>query len=732
MQMALCHGPINAVHSIRFKDKVGWTGTVTNPGGGAGYMTFANNWGLFGGDDLEGGVGGQIEIGFGDPLQTLVGVNNDGTTDPAAYIPWMVTHPSAPTMGTHYRGLAVINFLDFYWGTNPYVGDVAVEVSRYWAGWYPSTRQIGVDSNAIHIIYESVINDQWGMGYPEDSLDQTSFIAAAARLYSESLGLSMTWSDQKSIEEFIDDILDQIDGTFFYDTALGKWKISLIRSDDPVFKAVGPSNIRMTSFSRRMIGETVNQLTAKWVNPTTEEYQSITVQDSAAIQSCNGQVIPGTKEYSGVRNEALCIRLAQRDLQALSATLATAEVTANRELWDVNPGHILELSWPAYGIVALRMRVTNVTHASSQRGDISLTLVEDVFGQVSGDFVSTNPPGWVDNRQDATPFDVLAPFEIPFWFVWQAMGGTAPSELVTFGAVLPVSANTGIRAAVLNAKATTPSGSSYSVVDTDNATPSAIIGSTLVPEFTTITSLVAGTLSGDSRIGLDSYAVLGDGDTAEIVRVTGPATGINITLERGLMDTHPRDWPTGTRIYFIGMENFPADMTVRSMAALVTYKVTMQTSTSATTLADVPETPVLLSGRQGRPYPVGNVRIEGDYWPVTVISDTGSLDVQWSTRNRMLQTGTNQIAWNAGSVPIEDGTTTLLILEQGGIVVASKEVTTVGTSLSLAGVAPGVSTLIVRTIRNDLDNYQDFEHTFTLTMTPPVGFGGQWGGEWGG
>lgn len=727
MNLGLCHGPVDAIRSITIKDKIAWSGNLRSNQNGVTGIGSINAPGLFGGDDLEGGVSGIFEVGWGGANQQIKGVNSDGTTSVAPLRAIGVGRPFMPTMSTQYRGLAVLNLHDFYWGTNPYLGDVAVEVERYFRDWFPELAQIGLDANPAHIIYEAVTSDQWGMAYSPDQLDDDSMRVAAGILYNEGLGLSMTWSEQSTIEDFIGTILPQIDGSFYFNPRLGKWALKLVRAGDPVVHRLDPSNFKLGNFTRRALGETVNEMTVRWVSPETEEYVALTIQDTANIMA-TGQTIPGSKNYPGVRSEALAGKLGLRDLASVSATLASCEGTADRSAWNLNPGDLIELVWPAHNIALLRMRVASTSFVQNSN-DIKLNLVEDVFGQNLSSFTGTNTPGWQDGRLPPGQFDVLAPFELPFWFVYQAMAGVVPAAEVAFGAVLPVSINKNVLQAALFALKVSPTSSVYEQVDADGATPSALISQDLARGVVSTVTLLMSSLSEASKIGPDTYAVIGDGENAEMVRVVGEV-GATITLERGIMDTHPAEWPQGTRIFFIGEGSFPYDPTARTMAEVVDYKVTMQTSLGMTTVDEVPVTSLLMAGRQGSPYPVANVTVGGTYWPAEVTATANSLNVSWSTRNRLLQNGAFQIRWDEASIAPEAGATVLVFAMQGDEVVSSVHITdpAVNTAvLPLEGVSNGVTTVYVRTLRDGLINYQDYQHTFDLDGIVPTGWGESWG-----
>ena len=281
MSLAICHGPIDALRAIKVKDKNAWLGNLRRNADNDDTKTGRSSQnGLFGGDLQEGGVGGFFEVAFGGINQTLMGVNPDGTTTTAPQVALGVKFPYMPAKGTNYRGIAMVNFFDFYWGTNPYISDIAFKIEVFFDKWFPERKQIGINANPAHIIYECLTDTQWGLGYDPINLDEDSFRVAAATLFNEGLGLSLSWAETSTIEEFIDTINDQIDATFFYSQLTEKWTLRLIRPNDPVVDVpLSPANCRLNTFTRRMYGETVNELTVRWVNPETEEYQALTIRD---------------------------------------------------------------------------------------------------------------------------------------------------------------------------------------------------------------------------------------------------------------------------------------------------------------------------------------------------------------------------------------------------------------------------------------------------------------------
>ena len=236
------------------------------------------------------------------------------------------------------------------------------------------------DMNPAHIVRECLTNTDWGMGLPTSMIDDASFTAAADTLYAEGFGLSLSWTGQSSIEEFINEILNHIDGAYGVDPATGKLFIKLIRggySLSGLFELT-PDNCRITSFQRKAVGELTNEIVVTWTNPQTEQEETVVVHDLANFDA-QGGIISSSRNYYGIRTSALALRCAMRELGKASQATATFEVEANRSAWAVKSGDVVKVTYPEYGLNQLPCRVASVNYGAPGSMGIKIALAEDVF-----------------------------------------------------------------------------------------------------------------------------------------------------------------------------------------------------------------------------------------------------------------------------------------------------------------------------------------------------------------
>lgn len=100
---------------------------------------------------------------------------------------------------------------------------------------------------------------------------------------------------------------------------------------------------------RRAPSDLVNSVTVRFTDAWTDDTGAVSVTDTARVQSM-GEVIATTLDYPGIRYQGLAIRVAERDLHALSVPLLTGEIVVNREGADLGPGDVIRLRSERLGL----------------------------------------------------------------------------------------------------------------------------------------------------------------------------------------------------------------------------------------------------------------------------------------------------------------------------------------------------------------------------------------------
>jgi hypothetical protein len=623
LHLVFCHA-LDALLGIRVGEKWAWNGVV-----GDNTAISIRQPTLFGGEGREGGVVGTVDACFGRAsqgrnsyLQSVLGV-----TIPA------------------YRGLfSLVARKCMLSANNPYIKEWSILGRRSHIGWRDDLADIAgddgqIDMNPAHIILEALINTTWGgLGYPVADLDLASFQTAANLLHAEGLGLSLLWAKNTSIEDFVKIILDHIDGMLFFSHATGLLTLRLVRSDYNIgaLPVLNKSNIlKLVEYSGPSATEAVNQVTVNWVDRENQP-QSVTVQDLAGFARTNGQVNAVTLDFPGIASASVAYRVAARELQQLCMPLSSCILVINRTQSGLEPGDCFNFTWEPLGIADMVMRVHAVEVGVHTDSQLRITAVRDVYGLGAISLTTPSTSLWVSPINEPAAAVNRQVGEMTWWQFVRLYGESEAvlaelddaSTLVVCYCGRPSSDALNYEMWTRNSGAT-----EWLRRDTDSFPFVATIAGAVGPAVSSTLTLTAPIDEDLVRVG--TYAAL----ESELVAVTAVDTTANtVTVDRGILDTIPVSHEAGARIWF--HQDFQGvDSTERAESEVVEVRMLPSTSTGRLALADAPTNTLTCAGRMMRPYPPGNVRINGERWPES-IGASDELVLTWAHRSRILQTVT--------------------------------------------------------------------------------------------
>jgi hypothetical protein len=175
--------------------------------------------------------------------------------------------------------------------------------------------------------------------------------------------------------------------------------------------------------------------------------------------------------------------------------------------------------------------------------------------------------------------------------------------------------------------------------------------------FASLTGLTAPAVAGFVLIG----EVGEDGN--EIAQITDDASDFD--LARGVLDTVPRAWPTGTKVWFVDGSTLFEDSRIHSAGELLDVKVLTRSSQGQLPLASATLHSQTLSERPWLPNRPANVTAYGDSWssPTDLIDATARPDpwvtMTWANRNR-LEEDSQVLLWTDATMTPETGQTTTI------------------------------------------------------------------------
>ena len=575
-----------------------------------------------------------------------------------------------------------------------------------------------VGMNPAHIIYQSLTDPDWGMGYPRDAFDDASFQAAANGLYAEGLGLALKWNSQTTIEEFTQVVADHAALVFGQDRRTGKFRMRLLRADYneadlPVFTR---HDVKVVRYQRPSLADTVNEIVIQYVDGLTgKEASTAPMQNLANIQG-QGRVVSQTLNFPGVNTHQLASRVGMRELQARSTPLWRFSLEAKRRFASLLPGEpfVLDLSDTPVG-VRLVMRAGDIDYGETADSVVRAECVEDVFAMPTTTYAADPGPG--GQPPDITPrVGPSSVFEVPYTELVQTIPAAElealPDDAGFVGAVALRPAGVPLNYALF----TRMGAADFEDAATGDYAPGGVLGHALTrdPEDR---ALVLSSANRLDQLVVGSGAFLGDGPGAETVRIDAvdPAT-LTVTVARGAGDTVPSDWPEGTRLWGFDVEA-AADPQQYVEGETVEAKVVNRTASGEISLEQAPTFAVPILSRQARPYPPADVRVNGLRFPTLVGTD---LVFTWSHRDRVLQADT-LLGWEEASVGPEPGATvtirmttpdeSLVLVERTGLAGSSETIT-------IQEINSSAALVTMFTERDGLESYQAVRWLIEFPILP--------------
>ena len=573
------------------------------------------------------------------------------------------------------------------------------------------------DMNPADMLWLCITDPQWGLGQPEYMLNKDAFLAAWNTLNQEDMYMSIVFDDEGQIQNIINLICEHIDASCFVDKRTNKWTIKLIRNDYAVESLVtlDESNVRSISdYEIRTAAEQVNQVTVTYWNKETGKNATTSALDPARIAQ-NG-LVNKPVEYDGFTNEKTAYRAAERDLHALSSPLKI--VTLNEVHPDfgrqLSVGDAFTWNWSVHGVDGAIMRVKSIDYGDAHDLSVKIEAIEDVFSTPMNSVAPYVPP--YENPANQAPIDnpTVRVIELPYY---DAVQLSSESEVNADLAEDPTLSKVAVIAArpqrnSINAELLTGQ-SIYSSKATLDYCPSAVLADD-IDRMQTVLSIKDG---GDlDLVVLNEWFLLDD----EKLTVTAIdlAAG-TVTVKRGVLGAVPQKHNAGAMLYFCD-EYLAMDSTDYYADESVNVKVLTNTSSAQLSQALAAVHAITLKGEAYRPYGPANVKINGIFMPLYI---DGGLQITWSNRNRLQQTGGEILGYFEGSVVLEPNTQTLLTVTELDIddaVLATHSVNATGTNtfaLEEANMQNGIGSLHIslKTVRDGYECINAFEHTVRIS-----------------
>ncbi len=558
--------------------------------------------------------------------------------------------------------------------------------------------------NPAHMLYDSITDarERGGQGEPRGAINDESFRAAADKLYAEGFGLCTIQGESESAEEFQERVLNIIGGSLTQSRVNGEYYLDLIRSDYDVssLPIVTDDDILDIDVETVTPLEMVNRVQVQWLDIDQNQSRVTSPVTSLGLVQAVGGVISKTYDHREIPREELALRVAQRYLTAQPASKYSIKV--NRKLYARRKGQYFRLQSSREGLTNVVCVIGEIDYGEFDKGTITLKALPDVFGLPNASFSAPATAVGSGDSEPAAPSPSVIALELPYV---EVVSTVTPERLAIlapdvgyFGLVAQRPSADAINFSLHTAAASAP----FSDVGQRDWCPRGTLATAIG---VTETVLFLSSLVDADRIRVGSWALL----DAEIVRIDA-VTGLTVTVGRGCGDSVPGghaeaavlwfagDWVAGDGVEYVGGD-------------LVSGKVQTRSPGSTLPIGLAPSASATMNDRFARPYPPGQIRINGESEPSAIV---GAITVAGVHRDRVLQAD-QLIDTEMAAVGPEAGTTyTVRYILNGALVHTDTGLTTCASTYTPLGV--GQMRVEIESVRDTLTSFQMHVREFAVGL----------------
>ena len=513
------------------------------------------------------------------------------------------------------------------------------------------------DINPIHVIREQWTDPDWGMKNPENTTDDDFLKASADVCFNENLGIALFFENDMTGDEFIAMICKHINAVPRIDPATNLFQVKMIRPDYDVADLIvlNESNIEsLSDYNQPELVDVINSVSVSYLDGITNKTATISLQDNALISELGGKVNHISKTYMAFSNSDTASRALLRDLKYLANTPRSCTiVTTSSAAKGLLPGDPFILNFSKHNFSNVVMRVVSINNGNAKKRKKIIVCSEDIFSMPER---AVMPPVVPIQPEDKTPVPVVDSIliEVPYFEAVQQLGQSVVDNNL---ATMPDIAYVGVAAGrpsvpSINARMYTNAGAGYVEQTTVDFCPNAQLAEDL--DFDYIASTVTFEIKNPEDLLLGSPGNLFqiNGEIFEFVSLLGTT----ITAKRALFDTLPQSHLEDDFLYFWDLY-LGTDATQYVLGETIDVKLQTITGSGTLALGSAPEQSIELVGRLNMPYPPGNLKVNGSYFPAT-ISSNADVEFTWAYRDRLQQTGDNYVDFTEASIGPEAGVQT--------------------------------------------------------------------------
>lgn len=474
-----------------------------------------------------------------------------------------------------FKNLAYIVFKNFYWGNDRRLPQPDVEVERLPNNilddedYYITGSSGAKEANPVEIIFDIMTNEEfYGVSIPSEKIDKENFKAVGKQLKDEGFGLSLIFEGGSIFEDIKKDIQKHISCNIFMSYTTGKWTIKLNRQDYNIedLRTFNESNIKtIQKYNKREIANLASELKITYVDRNNFYKKRSLSAKSPSILRLRGNPKIEEDEFLACKDKVIAAKIASREIKSYTKPLISLILITDRTAFGLQIGDVIIVNYSRYNINNKTFRITEVDLGDFNKRQIKLSLIEDIF-TFGEQVVSVNEDNLYEQPTDVDLLFDNYNFEAPVLFGENHNMITCFEKHNTrsngYAVYIEEDADRILR---LSSNVTT----SYSIlIEQINVNQNEIYLKIKEDDRNFELNIIK-SASVEERLQGFNFAVITDGVNQEFISFKGFGYDFSndrykiTNLWRGCIDTVPKPFPSGSKIYFLdyGSSNLLLDET---------------------------------------------------------------------------------------------------------------------------------------------------------------------------
>lgn len=213
----------------------------------------------------------------------------------------------------------------------------------------------------------------------ENLISKEHFYKAAIQLREEKFGIAMTITSSNNVKEWISEILRHIDGSFYFDSKIGKYVLKLLRNDYVVndLFSISENDIKDLKYNKRSWDDISTNVVLNYTSSV--NYKKTTIYaENRSVKIIRDSNKTTEVTMMCIQDDTLASSILNREFKKYGTPLATLKFKVPNNI-VLNIFDVVKFNSAKLGIKDMIIRISEVGSDSFDQNYYDVTAIEDIY-----------------------------------------------------------------------------------------------------------------------------------------------------------------------------------------------------------------------------------------------------------------------------------------------------------------------------------------------------------------